>query len=305
MKFNVYQLSRAGGRPKNEDRMGYSYTRDAAMFALADGMGGHPQGDMAAQLALQTMAARFQREARPHLKDPESFLLEAVQSCHRRILRYGADQGLADTPRTTLVACVVQGESAYWAHCGDSRMYLQRGDRTLARTRDHSYAELQDSMATSGAAVERMNRNMLFTCLGSTGKPVIDTSGPHALSTGDRLLLCSDGLWGNVSDAVIAEYLARQQALPVIIPEMVERALEHGGARCDNVTVLAVDWDSDDNSGFAATVSTGVLQENLFATTIQSPIAGEADLEPLDEAEIERSIREINDAIRRASPKKA
>ena len=65
MQFSVYQVSRKGGRDKNEDRMGYCYTRDAGLFALADGMGGHPEGEVASQLALSTMAALFQREAKP------------------------------------------------------------------------------------------------------------------------------------------------------------------------------------------------------------------------------------------------
>ena len=67
MRFSVYQVSRKGGREKNEDRMGYCYTRDAGLFALADGMGGHPEGEVASQLALQTLAAMFQRDCKPTL----------------------------------------------------------------------------------------------------------------------------------------------------------------------------------------------------------------------------------------------
>ena len=70
MKFSVFQLSRLGGREKNEDRMGYCYTRDAGLFVLADGMGGHPEGEVAAQIALQSMSATFQREAKPKLPTP-------------------------------------------------------------------------------------------------------------------------------------------------------------------------------------------------------------------------------------------
>jgi hypothetical protein len=73
MRFSVYQISRKGGREKNEDRMGYCYTRDSGLFALADGMGGHPEGEVASQLALQTMAAMFQRDAKPVLDDPLRF----------------------------------------------------------------------------------------------------------------------------------------------------------------------------------------------------------------------------------------
>jgi len=124
MRFSVFQVSRRGGREKNEDRMGYSCTRDAGLFALADGMGGHPEGEVAAQLALQTMSAMFQREATPALADPAKFLQEGILAGHLQLLAYAASKGMSDTPRTTLVACILQGNAAYWAHCGDSRLYL-------------------------------------------------------------------------------------------------------------------------------------------------------------------------------------
>src|SRR2546427_5445643 len=72
MRFSVFQLSRRGGRALNEDRMGYCYTREAVLFVLADGMGGHPEGEVAAQLALQVMSVHFQRQAKPLLDDPRS-----------------------------------------------------------------------------------------------------------------------------------------------------------------------------------------------------------------------------------------
>ena len=112
MRFSVYQVSRKGGREKNEDRMGYCYTRDAGLFALADGMGGHPEGEMASQIALQTMAALFQRDAKPVLKDPIRFLHDAVIAGHHQLLRYATERALIDTPRTTVVACVLQNGAA-------------------------------------------------------------------------------------------------------------------------------------------------------------------------------------------------
>ena len=80
MKFSVFQLSRRGGREKNEDRMGYSYTRDAVLFLLADGMGGHPEGEMAAQIALQTLSTLFQRDAKPSLPSVQGFLATGVMA---------------------------------------------------------------------------------------------------------------------------------------------------------------------------------------------------------------------------------
>ena len=305
MRFSVYQVSRKGGREKNEDRMGYCYTRDSGLFALADGMGGHPEGEVASQLALQTLAALFQRDAKPQLKDPQRFLHEAIMAGHHQLLRYATERGLIDTPRTTIVACVLQGNAAYWAHCGDSRLYLVRGDKLIARTRDHSYSELQDTLSQVVPIGERFNRNVLFTCLGSPGKPVVDVVGPLVMQTGDRILLCSDGLWGTVSDAVIADQLA-SKSISDAVPELVEQALRNGGAKSDNVTILAVEWEAAEDTDVAGAVSTQTLGDEVFASTIQASVVGSGDgaSDELDEAEIERSIREINEAIRRSSQQK-
>ena len=78
MKFSIFQISRRGGRENNEDRMGYCYTRESGLFVLADGMGGHPEGEVAAQIALQTVAAMYQRQAKPQLPDVPEFLSNAL-----------------------------------------------------------------------------------------------------------------------------------------------------------------------------------------------------------------------------------
>jgi serine/threonine protein phosphatase PrpC len=304
MRFSVYQVSRKGGREKNEDRMGYCYTRDSGLFALADGMGGHPEGEVASQLALQTLAAMFQRDSKPTLPDPMRFLNEAIIAGHHQLLRYATQKALIDTPRTTIVACLLQGNAAYWAHCGDSRLYMVRGDKLIARTRDHSYSELQQTMSQVVPMGDRFNRNVLFTCLGSPGKPVVDTVGPLLMQKADRLLLCSDGLWGTVSDAVIVDQLA-VQAISDSVPELVEQALRNGGAKSDNVSVLAVEWEAAEDSDSAGGISTQSLGEEVFASTIQASVMGTDAPDELDDAEIERSIREINEAIRRSSQKKS
>ncbi len=300
MKFSVFQVSRRGGRDKNEDRMGYCYTREACLFVLADGMGGHPDGEVAAQIAIQTVSAWFQREAKPALNDLREFLSTALLAAHQQVLRHASDRGMLDTPRTTLVAAVVQNGRACWVHCGDSRLYLVRGGEVLARTRDHSYLELRNN-PQSGP--EPVNRNVLFTCLGSPSKPIYDLAGPLVLEQGDRLLLCSDGLWGTLEDADIARQIGRQP-VSVAVPDLVEDALRKAGSFSDNVTVVAMEWETPDTFDSTQGISTESISDGVFASTIQGgPPEGFDD--DLDDEAIERSIAEINEAIRRSAARKA
>ena len=303
MKFSVFQVSRKGGRQLNEDRMGYSYTRSSGILLLADGMGGHPEGEVAAQLALQAMSAQYQKQANPDIDDVTAFLTLAVLGAHRQIIQYAIEKGMLDTPRTTVVAAVVQDGTATWVHCGDSRLYLVRNGKLVTRTRDHSYMEQPPAGQSASRAAERMNRNILFTCLGSPTKPVFDITGPIALQQGDKILLCSDGLWGSLPDDDIVRQLS---AKPVgqAVPDLVESALQRGGATSDNVTAIALEWETPDE--FETTkgaVSTDHISEGVFASTVQSgvPIGGDDDL---DDAAIERSIAEINEAIRRSAAKR-
>jgi PPM family protein phosphatase len=299
MKFSVYQISRQGGRERNEDRMGYSYTRESGLFVLADGMGGHPEGAMAAQLALQTMSAYFQKTANPTVREVPEFLSTALMAAHHQIIRYAAEKGMLDTPRTTLVAAVMERGNMHWVHCGDSRLYIVRNGELLTRTRDHSYMEQQSHL---GRSTDHINRNILFTCLGSPAKPVFDISGPMQLKEGDRVLLCSDGLWGTVKDSEISHQLA-SHPLEQSVPELVEMALKRGGARCDNVTVLAMEWETPGDFQ-STTVHTEDIEEGVFASTIQSGVA-DPSIEDLDDEAIERSIAEINEAIRRTAERNA
>jgi len=302
MKFSAFQISRIGGREINEDRMGYVSTSDSALFALADGMGGHPLGEVAAQIAVQTIMTMFQRHAQPMIGDTADFLRTALLAAHNQIMRHAKREKLQDTPRTTFVAAVVQERHAHWIHCGDSRLYHVRNGGVVARTRDHSYLELQRSAIIS--APERVSRNSLFTCLGSPTIPIYDLSEPVLLEQGDRLLLCSDGLWGALDDEVIARNLGRQE-INNAVSDLVEDALDISGSHSDNVTAVAMEWEmagefesTSGNAGsprsthFPATVLVEAM--DLFA---DSP-------DDLNDDAIERSIAEINEVIRRSAAAK-
>lgn len=97
---------------------------------------------MAAQIAVQYLTEVFQNEAKPSLPDPFLFLSRGLTNAHHAIVDYSFDRALPEAPRTTCVACIVQGGLAYWAHAGDSRLYLLRRGQVALRTRDHSRVQM-------------------------------------------------------------------------------------------------------------------------------------------------------------------
>lgn len=168
MKFTIFQESRIGKRKANQDRTAYSYSRDALMMVVADGMGGHLHGEIAAQISVQFITEAFQRSAAPALVNPVFFLSRALTNAHNAIVDYAFDKQLPEAPRTTVVACVVQEGFAYWAHAGDSRLYVLRRGRIAAQTRDHSRVQLmmdQGLLDAEGAA-HHPGRNRIYSCLG-------------------------------------------------------------------------------------------------------------------------------------------
>src|SRR5574340_539350 len=107
MKFSIYQSSRQGGRKYNQDRVAYSYSKEALLMVVADGMGGHFHGEIAAQITVQLIAEMFQKQARPVLRDPLMFLDMAMHGVHSAIGDYSNENELLESPRTTCVAAVI------------------------------------------------------------------------------------------------------------------------------------------------------------------------------------------------------
>jgi protein phosphatase len=306
LRFSIYQDSKKGGRRVNQDRMGYLYTRDSLMMMVADGMGGHARGEVAAQLTMQTVAAIYQRMAKPVLADPARFLEEAVQASHHELHRYRAEQGLPEAPRTTIVLCVVQRGVATWAHVGDSRLYLIRGGAIVDRTLDHSRVHhlVSAGLIRPEDAKDHPERNRIFNCLGAFVAPSVEVSHPTALHGGDILLLCSDGLWGNLNDRGIIDALSGRTVMRAV-PEMVDAALELGGIDADNCTALAMAWAGAESMDMVpptdAPVSTLVVPEGAMTSTVQIPRAGDEPGPAYTDDQIDDAVNEIQKAIQRAS----
>ncbi|MEO8600503.1 MAG: PP2C family serine/threonine-protein phosphatase, partial [bacterium] len=291
------------GRKVNQDRMGYSFTRDALLLLLADGMGGHIRGEVAATIAMQTINAVFQRNATPAIKHPERFFEESFLEAHREILQYRASHNLPETPRTTIVACLIQHGYAYWAHCGDSRLYWLRNGQILARTKDHSRIEtlIAQGKAMPSERDTHPDRNKLFNCLGAPNLPIVEISRRSALQAGDIMLLCSDGLWSVLPDHVLAQSL-QTNTIVRAVPELLASATGIAGKHSDNVTALAMMWEGSNAFADAATITTNTLPLGEVTTTILAMPEGETlEADVFDEAEIEKAIAEIRGAIQKTT----
>ena len=300
MRISIFQDSALGGRTSNQDRMGYCFTRESLMMVLADGMGGHLRGEVAAQITMQAAGAVFQQLARPSLSDPIGFLDHALRQAHREILRYQSLHGLPEAPRTTVVACVVQGGTAWWAHAGDSRLYWFRAGKLMARTRDHSKVEnlVALGLLQPHQQEQHPERNKVLNCLGSPFEPTIEISRGAELLAGDHLLLCSDGLWSAIPESELCRRIAAGP-VSVVIPELVQQALLNAGRTADNTTALAMHWEGDALS--VDTLASPQLPDGAVTTTItMQPVEVEPAAD-LSEDEIERTISEIRSAIEKTS----
>jgi PPM family protein phosphatase len=299
MRFSIFQDSAVGGRANNQDRMGYAFTRDCIMMVVADGLGGHFGGEIAAQITTKIIAEQFEMFAKPNLRDPGFFLAAALKTAHREILSETIEKQYPDTPRTTVAACVIQDGFAWWAHAGDSRCYLYRDGLLKTRTRDHSKLETLVSLGLlDPSQTERHpDRNKVLNCLGIEIEPIIEVSQPMALQAGDLILLCSDGVWSAGGDQQFAVGL-KQRNLSESLPHLVHECIEKNGRTADNATAVALIWEQPDGLTVPTDISSDWLPKGAVTSTILAcaPEAA-ADVSHLSDDEIQKTIDEIRTAI--------
>ena len=238
-------LSLLGHREENQDRVAIAIGDDAVFLAVVDGMGGHADGARAAEVAIRTMIEQFWEASRP-LFDPDGFLHLTLGLAHESVVALGRGLPQEVRPRATCAACVLQGSNAYWAHIGDSRVYMLRGGRILERTRDHSHVELllRSGRITEQQAQDHPMRNYVECCIGGDpALPEMSLGGRRALRPGDVVLLCSDGLWSGLTDEQIAELgQGAEHGLPERLADLGARAVLANAPFADNTTAAAVRW---------------------------------------------------------------
>lgn len=250
MNFSIYQSSHQGGRKYNQDCVAYAYTSKALLMVLADGMGGHSHGELAAQITIKTYLQAFSDEATPNINNPEEFLSRVMYKAHANIIQFAQDQKLLGSPGTTCVAAIIQDGIASWAHAGDSRVYLLRDKSVDKVTHDHSVVQQWADMGfiTEAQKKTHPDRHRITNCLGGEGDLFFVESGPQkALNQGDVLLLCSDGLWGPLTPDEICAELAHKP-LPEAMENLMGVSLYREGLHADNTTAVVARWGMSEKS---------------------------------------------------------
>lgn len=262
MNFSIYQASHQGGRKYNQDCVAHAYTDQALLLVLADGMGGHSHGELAAQITIRTYMQAFSEEAKPTLDDPEDFLSRVMRRAHDSIIKFARDQKLLGNPGTTCVAAVIQNGKVCWAHAGDSRVYLLRNNEVVAVTHDHSIVQQWADLGfiTEEQMKTHPDRHRITNCLGGEGGMFFAETEPQSdLQQGDVVLLCSDGLWGPLTPAEIANALMTRP-LEIATEELMDVSLYREGAHADNTTAVIVRWGNNEKAHPAAEAVFAVIE---------------------------------------------
>jgi serine/threonine protein phosphatase PrpC len=254
---------------------------------------------------MDTLGAEFKRDALPRLPDPDFFLFRAVGRIHAAIDEHAARLSLPDSPRTTLVACVVQEGCAWWTHIGDSRFYHIRRGRILARSRDHTRVQqlVDEGRIREEAVSSHPQRNMVLQCLGGGQALRIEPTASALLERDDVLLLCSDGFWGPLTQRQLLGKLAGNNLIQVL-PELMTLAESRAGPGCDNLSVVAIGWGEDAVARPAEAPITVPMRD--LPTDVQDFSATDPDfaVTHMSDEDIERAIADLKAALKHHHPGK-
>ncbi len=243
LRLDVAQLTDVGRkREHNEDNMAYVIPKDpqvmtkkGALFIVADGMGGHAAGEVASEIAVDTVSNTYYQD---DSEDVAASLLQAIKRANALIHQRAAENMLRSGMGTTCVAAVLRGNMAYIANVGDSRAYFMRNGQVKQVSQDHSWVaeQVRAGLLTDDQARTHAQRNVITRCLGTQADVDIDIF-TEELREGDSLVLCTDGLSGLVSDDEI-QRIVEQYVPQESVYHLIERANSNGGP--DNITAIVL-----------------------------------------------------------------
>ncbi len=241
MQLEVSVLSDAGGREPNEDAYGFWSGGGSSICAVSDGAGGHGGGDVASKLAVRTILAALQG-------DPActgDAIATALTTAHRAIVTEQKSSAALSSMRATAVVLAIDTvrNQAMWGHVGDTRLYCFRDGRIIAQTKDHSVVQrlIDAGYLTAEATRDSTQRSRLFAALGhGEDFEAAIAVEPLALQGGDAFLLCTDGFWEHVEEAVMIAALAVATTAAEWLRRMQAQVVDRGGAGQDNFSAVAL-----------------------------------------------------------------
>lgn len=246
MKYQIADYSVRGSRRINQDCIGFAERGNSVLLVIADGLGGHAGGELASELLVQAVIHAYQSIKQPMISQPSAFLALAILHAHRAINAMGKAQTPPLQPRTTCVLCLVQDGYAYWAHVGDSRLYLYRNNEVVRRTKDHTIIEKlrQEGVLSEQDMLEHPEKNRLLKCVGGPREPSVALGEETALMPGDKLLLCTDGLWEAMSAEDIQQFINRDDLEDAVV-DMLITAENNMVGSSDNISATCLRWQDE------------------------------------------------------------
>jgi PPM family protein phosphatase len=241
VEIEIVTLSQQGGRTYNEDVHGQWNDGQHIACLVADGAGGHGGGDVAAGIARSSILGGF--SANPQLNGDN--LRTLLVRANAAIVARQSEGAKLAAMRTTVVLAVIDlhREELMWAHCGDSRAYLFRDAKLVTRTTDHSLVQqlVSTGMLDDEGARLHPQRNLLLSALGAAdGELEITVSEAMKMLPGDVLLLCSDGVWEPIGDALFEELLRSAASPRVWLQQLDESVRVNAKPGHDNYTALTL-----------------------------------------------------------------
>jgi protein phosphatase len=226
-------------RTKNEDRyLIQKIEDDSWLLAVADGLGGETDGDVAAEIAISAL-----KGIRAGGVNGQEQLAIAVSAANKAVMKRVLDNSDLVGMGTTVTAVLVNKSKAHWVHVGDSRLYLVRGSELIQVTRDHTLVQflLDEGEITPAEAQSHHSKHVLDQCVGC--RYCVPESGELTLSKGDVLVLMTDGLHDHVDAAIFKSHLISQDTLGAKGERLIESALSAGGK--DNITIVLAEVGGD------------------------------------------------------------
>lgn len=240
LAVDVCVAQHIGDRGEQQDRVAIlpHSSKGVALAVVADGMGGHAGGALAAEQVIHTSKLTLQNYS--PTDDNAQQLLESCMSEAHMMIKASRFINEKD-PHSTAVMLLIQPHVLTWAHCGDSRLYRCRGGQMLTRTIDHSYVEhlIAQGRITPEQALNHPNRNVLITSLGGDDEPIFSFNETRDIAAGDSFVLCSDGLWAYFSDEEIAVISGTQSARQASA-QLIRLARKRAQGKGDNVSAAVV-----------------------------------------------------------------